>query len=114
MSNKTAKKRADKKKQETRKAAKKRENPSGSGGLARKVKRKAFAGARKKFMKDFKSSMANFKKQVKCAECNRQPAEGENIDGWHINKESENIDLICTSCYTKEESEETNENSIKL
>ena len=114
MSNKTAKKRSDKKKQEARSTAKKRENPPGSGGFARKVKRKAFVGARKQFMKDFKSSMAKFKKQVKCAECNRQPAEGENIDDWHVNKHSENIDLVCTSCYTKEESEETNENSIEL
>ena len=60
-------------------------------------------------MKDFKSSMANFKKQVKCSTCDRPPAEGENIDDWHVSKYSENIDLVCTSCYNKEESEEINE-----
>ena len=114
MSNKTAQKRAHKKKEEARELARKRENPSGSGGFARKVKRKAFAGARKQFLKDFKSKMANFKKQVKCSECDRQPAEGENIDDWHVNKYSENIDLVCTSCYNKEESEETNEDSTEL
>ena len=53
--------------------------------------------------------MASFKKQVKCVECDRQPAEGENIDDWHVNKYSENIDLVCTSCYDKEESEELDE-----
>jgi hypothetical protein len=109
VSNKTAKKRSDKKKQEVRKTAKKRENPSGSGGFARKIKRKAFVGARKQFMKDFKSQMANFKKQVKCSECDRQPEDGENIDDWHVNKYSENIDLVCTSCYNKRESEEKDE-----
>tara|TARA_R110001599_G_scaffold265949_1_gene466645 strand:+ start:359 stop:688 length:330 start_codon:yes stop_codon:yes gene_type:complete len=109
MSNKTALKRARKKKEQARLTAKGRDNPSGSGGLARKVKRKAFAGARKQFMKDFKSKMASFKKQVKCVECDRQPAEGENIDDWHVNKYSENIDLVCTSCYDKEESEELDE-----
>jgi hypothetical protein len=114
MSNKTAKKRSFKKKEDARKVAKKKENPPGSGGFSRKVKRKAFAMARKEFMKDFKTQMTNFKRQVKCTECNRQPVEGESIDDWHVNKYSENIDLICTSCYTKEESEETNENSIEL
>ena len=59
--------------------------------------------ARKKFMKDFKSAMLNFKKQVKCAECGHYPRQGENIDNWRINKESENIDLICTDCYTAKE-----------
>ena len=87
------------------------------GSFARKIKRKQFVQARKQFMKDFKSSMANFKKQVKCTECDRPPAEGENIDDWHVNKYSENIDLICTSCYNKEESGENNEetqNSTEL
>ena len=60
-------------------------------------------------MKDFKSQMANFKKQVKCSQCDRQPAQDENIDDWHVNKHSENIDLVCTTCYNKEESEEANE-----
>ena len=84
------------------------------GSFARKIKRKQFVQARKQFMKDFKTQMATFKKQVKCSTCDRPPTEGENIDDWHVNKYSENIDLVCTSCYTKEESEETNENSIEL
>jgi Zn finger protein HypA/HybF involved in hydrogenase expression len=67
----------------------------------RKLKRKQMVAARKQFMKDFRSKMANFKKQVKCTDCGRPPAEGENIDDWRINKESENIDLICTSCYVE-------------
>ena len=82
--------------------------------FARKLKRKQFVAARKKFMKDFKSSMSNFKKQVVCSACTRPPREGEKIDDWHIDKYSDNIDLICTDCYTEEESEETNENSTEL
>ena len=77
--------------------------------FAKKLKRKQFVTARKKFMKDFKKSMANFKKQVVCSECGRSPEQGENIDDWHINKYTDNIDLICTNCYTKEESEDFNE-----
>ena len=84
------------------------------GSFARKVKRKQFVAARKKFMKDFKSSMRNFKKQVICSKCGRSPREGEKIDDWHIDKYSDNIDLICTDCYTVEESEETNEDSTEL
>ena len=56
-------------------------------------------------MKDFKKAMASFKLQVKCSECDRYPLEGENIDDWKINKMSENIDLICTDCYTIEENQ---------
>ena len=103
MSNKTAQKRAHKKKDEARKQAQKEASPPGSGGLARKLKRKSFTGARKKFMKDFKSRMASFKKQVKCSECGHHPIPGENIDDWHIDKNSEGVDLICTGCYTGEE-----------
>jgi transcription elongation factor Elf1 len=77
--------------------------------FAKKLKRKQFVMARKKFMKDFKSSMKNFKKQVVCSKCDRAPEQGENIDDWHIDKYSEKIDLICTSCYTEKESEETND-----
>lgn len=77
--------------------------------FARKLKRKQFVAARKKFMKDFKSSMSSFKKQVVCSACDRPPRQGENIDDWHIDKYSEKIDLICTDCYNKEESEELNE-----
>lgn len=84
------------------------------GSFARKIKRKQFVTARKKFMKDFKSSMRNFKKQVVCSKCDRGPREGEKIDDWHIDKYSDNIDLICTDCYTEEESEETNEDSTEL
>ena len=71
--------------------------------FARKLKRKNFVSARKKFMKDFKNSMRHFKKQVKCSACDREPRQGENIDNWHLNKESENIDLICTECYNPEQ-----------
>ncbi len=84
------------------------------GSFARKVKRKQFIAARKKFMKDFKESMSKFKKQVTCSKCGRPPRPEEKIDNWHIDKYSEKIDLICTDCYTGEESEETNENSIEL
>lgn len=84
------------------------------GSFARKVKRKQFVQARKQFMKDFKTQMATFKKQVKCSACDRQPAEGENIDDWHVNKYSENIDLVCTSCYNKEESEISNEETQNI
>ena len=84
------------------------------GSFARKIKRKQFVAARKKFMKDFKSSMSNFKKQVTCSKCGRGPREGEKIDDWHIDKYSDSIDLICTDCYTVEESEETNEDSTEL
>ena len=84
------------------------------GSFARKLKRRQFVEARKKFMKDFKTSMSKFKSQVKCSVCNRDPREGEKIDDWHINKYSEKIDLICTDCYTVEESEETNEDSTEL
>lgn len=64
----------------------------------RKLKRKQMVAARKQFMKDFKARMLSFKKQVKCSKCDRPPEKGENIDQWHINKESENIDLVCTAC----------------
>ena len=71
-------------------------------GLARKIKRKQFLQARKKFMKDFKESMLKFRKQVKCSKCDYQPQEGEKIDDWHVDKSSESIDLICTKCYDSE------------
>ena len=67
--------------------------------FTRKLKRKQFVSARKKFMKDFKTSMANFKSQVKCSKCGSPPQEGESIDNWRINKSSENNDLVCTNCY---------------
>ena len=60
-------------------------------GFARKLKRKTMVVQRKQFMKDFKKAMANFKLQVKCSECGRYPREGENIDDWKINKNSENL-----------------------
>ena len=71
--------------------------------FTRKIKRKQFVAARKRFMKDFKSSMRNFKKQVVCSKCGRGPRDGEKIDDWHIDKYSDNIDLICTGCYAPEE-----------
>ena len=84
-------------------------------GFARKLKRKTMVVQRKQFMKDFKKAMANFKLQVKCSECDRYPAQGENIDDWQINKNSENIDLTCTDCYTVEESQgDEDENSTEL
>ena len=84
------------------------------GSFTRKIKRKQFVAARKKFMKDFKTSMASFKNQVRCSVCGRLPRDEEKIDNWHINKHSEKIDLICTDCYNKEESEgfDVTENSI--
>ena len=82
--------------------------------FSRKIKRKRLALARKQFMKHFKDSMQHFKKSVKCSHCDRPPREGENIDNWRINKNSENIDLICTECYTIEESEDSNENHIEF
>ena len=63
-------------------------------------------------MKDFKSSMANFKNQVKCKKCDRKPEQGENIDNWHIDKYTNNVDLICTNCYTEEESEDLDAEDI--
>ena len=84
-------------------------------GFARKLKRKTMVVQRKQFMKDFKKAMANFKLQVKCSACGRYPREGENIDNWQINKNSENIDLVCTDCYTVEESQgDEDENSTEL
>ena len=74
--------------------------------FARKVKRKQLVLQRKQFMKHFKKSMKEFKMQVKCSACGRPPLEGENIDGWHINQESNNIDLICTDCYVPDEETE--------
>ena len=73
--------------------------------FSRKLKRKNLVLQRKTFMKDFKRSMANFKKQVKCSRCGRPPNQGENIDEWRINKSSENIDLSCIDCYNESESE---------
>ena len=83
------------------------------GSFSRKIKRKQFLTARKQFMKDFKKSMSKFKKQVSCSKCGRLPRDGEKIDNWHIDKYSEKIDLICTDCYTEEESEEINESIAK-
>ena len=74
------------------------------GSFTRKIKRKQLVAAKKQFMKDFKKSMAKFKKQVVCSVCGRHPEQGENIDNWHIDKYSEKIDLICTNCYNEEES----------
>jgi len=65
----------------------------------RKIKRKK----QKEFMKHFKKSMKKFKKQVKCSKCDYHPQPGENIDDWHIDKYSDSVDLICTSCYTSNE-----------
>ena len=74
-------------------------------GFARKFRRKRLNAAKKQFMKDFKESMKKFKMQVRCSVCNRAPFQGEKIDNWQVNKYSENIDLICTECYSDVESE---------
>tara|TARA_Y100000114_G_C11750404_1_gene323970 strand:- start:1468 stop:1704 length:237 start_codon:yes stop_codon:yes gene_type:complete len=74
--------------------------------FARKLRRKGITSARKQFMKEFKKTMRKFKKLVKCSLCGREPVEGEKIDNWRINQESENIDLICPDCYTEEETDE--------
>ncbi len=67
-------------------------------GLERKLKRRKMFAMKKEFMKEFKKKMNEFKKQVKCSQCNYYPIQGENIDDWHIDKNSENINLICTTC----------------
>ena len=74
--------------------------------FASKLSRKGITSARKQFMKEFKKTMRKFKKLVKCSLCGREPVEGEKIDNWRINQESENIDLICPDCYTEEETDE--------
>ena len=63
--------------------------------IHRKIKRKQ----QLKMFKDFKKSMKKFKKAVHCSVCQRFPREGEKIDDWHINKDSENIGLCCVECY---------------
>ena len=70
--------------------------------FARKVKRKQMLLSRKKLMRDFKTSMAKFRRQVVCSKCGRPPEDNENIDNWHIDQESNNIDLICNYCYDEE------------
>jgi hypothetical protein len=110
MSNRTALKRKRKKKEQAKKKAVSKMKPVGSGGLNRKIVRIQ----QKLFMKNFKKTMSEFRRQVACVKCGYHPKKGENIDDWHIDKTSNNIDLICTSCYTEGESEETNENSTEL
>ena len=73
--------------------------------FSRKIKRRKFVKDRKQFMKDFKDSMRKFKNQIKCTDCGRPPYEGEKIDNWHINKESQNIDLVCLECHDSEKGE---------
>jgi len=67
--------------------------------VTRKIKRKQ----QNAFMKEFKKRMKHFKKLVACSSCGYAPEQGENIDDWKINQQSENIDLLCTSCFGKEE-----------
>ena len=76
------------------------------GGFSRKFKRRNLVKSRKVFMKHFKKTMENFKKQVMCSICGHQPEEGEKIDDWRINQQSNNIDLICASCYNEGRHEE--------
>ena len=77
--------------------------------FTRKIKRKQDLA----FTKIFKKSMKKFKEMVKCSRCARTPLEGEKIDNWHIDKNTENIDLICEECYSEiEEGEKSpDENS---
>ena len=75
-------------------------------GFARKFKRRNITKHRKAFMKEFKKSMAHFKSLVKCSKCHYKPEKGENIDDWHIDQESNNIDLICNKCYDNTEAGE--------
>ena len=75
-------------------------------GFARKLKRRQFLSAKKNFMKEFKRQMKHFKKQVKCARCDYHPNEGENIDNWRIDKDSNGIDLVCETCMELEEEED--------
>ena len=72
-------------------------------GFERKLRRKQFNIARKRFMRDFKQKMKQFRNMVACSACGKQPAEGENIDDWKINQQSENIDLLCVDCFGTEE-----------
>tara|TARA_B100000700_G_scaffold317974_3_gene410285 strand:+ start:582 stop:821 length:240 start_codon:yes stop_codon:yes gene_type:complete len=72
-------------------------------GFARKLRRRQLVAARKQFFKDFKQKMQEFKMMVACSSCGRQPNEGENIDNWKINQQSENIDLLCLDCFGDEE-----------
>ena len=76
-----------------------------SVGFLRKIRRKQ----QKQFMKDFKKSMKNFKLQVKCSVCGVRPEEGQKIDDWRIDKDSNGIDLICTECYSEREVENNEE-----
>ena len=78
--------------------------------FARKMKRKQMLEMRKHFMKEFKSRMSEYKKQVKCTQCGRPPAPGENIDNWHIDQQSNNIDLICVNCWDSNSGEPGAEN----
>ena len=71
----------------------------------RRLKRRQMVTARKEFMKHFKKTMKQFKKQVVCSVCSRAPREMENIDNWHIDKNSENINLICVECHSERQSE---------
>jgi len=77
--------------------------------LNRKIKRRHMKLMRKKFVKEFKKRMLEFKRQVKCRLCGYHPQPGENIDDWHIDKSSENINLVCTGCHSaqKENIEES-------
>lgn len=72
-------------------------------GFARKLRRRQLVAARKQFFKDFKQKMQEFKMMVACSSCGRRPYEGENIDNWKINQQSENIDLLCPDCFGDEE-----------
>ena len=67
--------------------------------FARKMMRKR----KLKFMKDYRKSMKNFRKNVKCSECGAGPPPGGKIDQWTLTKKEEEISLICTDCKPPEE-----------
>jgi transcription elongation factor Elf1 len=70
--------------------------------FARKIMRKR----KLKLMKDYRKSMKNFRKNVKCSECGVGPPPGGKIDQWTLAKRDEAINLICTDCKPQEEENE--------
>jgi transcription elongation factor Elf1 len=76
--------------------------------LTRRIKRKR----KLKFMKNYRRSMKNFRKNVKCSECGVNPPPGEKIDQWTLVKKEEEISLVCVDC--KPQEEEENEDSPEM
>ena len=76
--------------------------------FARRITRKR----KLKLMKDYRKSMKNFRKNVKCSECGVRPPPGGKIDQWTLTKREEEIRLVCTDC--KPQEEEENEDSSEM